>query len=220
MSPSRNGIGMTSERTRLRLLDRLRTNGISDPRLLDVMRQVPRHLFVDEALANRAYDDMALPIGHGQTMSQPFVVALMTQALFAAGPLNRVLEIGTGCGYQTAILSRLVERVYTIERIGELFRQSRDRLFVLGYRNIQFGHGDGMNGWPEHAPYDGILTTAAPAVVPESLLDQLAVGGRLILPVGSGDKQRLLLITRNPDGFLEQEIDQVKFVPLLSGTIR
>lgn len=214
------GIGMTSERTRLRLLQRLRDQGIHDVRVLEALRQVPRHMFVDEALGTRAYEDVALPIGHGQTISQPYVVALMTQSLCRGQRLGRVLEIGTGCGYQTAVLSLVCEHVYSIERLGVLHRQSRDRLFVLGYRNVTLDHGDGFSGWPEHAPYDGILSTAAPGEIPATLLDQLAIGGRLVLPVGNGREQRLVVIERDNEGFQQQELDRVKFVPLLSGTER
>ena len=211
------GIGMTSERTRQRLVQRLQESGIQDLRVLDAIARVPRHLFVDEALASRAYEDIALPIGHGQTISQPFVVALMTQALIAAGQPRRVLEIGTGSGYQTALLSVLAEEVYTVERVQELFRASRDRLFELGYRNIQYRHGDGLEGWPEHAPYDGILAAAAPPEVPEALLEQIAPGGRLVMPVGQRDQQRLILLERQTDGFERRELDVVKFVPLITG---
>lgn len=213
------GIGMTSQRTRERLLRRLGEAGISDPRVLDAIRQVPRHLFVDEALASRAYEDIALPIGHGQTISQPYVVALMSQTLLGGGRLHRVLEIGTGCGYQTAVLATLADEVYSVERITALYRQARDRLFDLRYRNAKFHHGDGLGGWPEHAPYDGIIATAAPAVVPDSLVQQVVVGGRIVIPVGGRAMQKLLSIQRTPGGFEEQEIESVNFVPLVSGKI-
>ncbi len=213
------GIGMTSERTRERMVARLRASGIADYSVLEAVRQVPRHLFVDEALASRAYEDIALPIGNGQTISQPFVVARMTQAVCAGRRLQRVLEIGTGCGYQAAVLSLLAEQVYTVERIGDLYRQARDRLFRLGYRNVRIRHGDGLQGWPEHAPFDGILASAAPEAVPETLLEQLAEGGRLVMPVGARARQRLICIDRTAAGFEERELDTVRFVPLISGTI-
>lgn len=215
----RRGIGMTSARTRDRLLDRLRTNGIDDSRVLEAIRQVPRHMFVDEALASRAYEDIALPIGHGQTISQPYIVALMTQTLNAGKRLHRVLEIGSGCGYQTAVLANLADEVYTVERIAALFRQTRNRLFDLKYRNVKFLHGDGSKGWQEHAPYDGILATAAAAEVPQSLLNQITFGGRIVIPIGERTLQTLMLIEKKPDGFEQREIKPVNFVPLLSGTI-
>lgn len=216
----KTGFGMTSERTRRRLLQRLREKGIHDVRILEALRHVPRHMFMDEALGTRAYEDVALPIGHGQTISQPYVVALMTQILCRGQRLGRVLEIGTGCGYQTAVLSQVSEHVYSIERLGIFHRQARDRLFTLGYRNVTLSHGDGFKGWSEHAPFDAILATAAPGSVPEILLEQLAVGGRLLSPVGDGAEQRLVVIERDRDGFQEQALDRVKFVPLLSGTER
>lgn len=214
------GIGMTSERTRRRLLQRLRDQGIHHAATLDALSTVPRHKFVDEALASRAYEDVALPIGHGQTISQPYIVALMTQVLCVDGPRKNVLEIGTGCGYQTAVLSRVVEHVYSIERIGVLHRQARDRLFTLGFRNVTVRHGDGFEGWPEHGPYDGILTAAAPSEVPPALLQQLAPGGRMVLPVGDGLEQHLRIIERTNDGYEQQQSEPVKFVPLVSGLER
>ncbi len=213
----RHGIGMTSARTRERLLSRLRGGGIDDCQVLEAIREVPRHMFVDEALASRAYEDIALPIGHGQTISQPYIVALMTQALNTGKRLHRVLEIGTGCGYQTAVLANMVDEVYTVERIATLFRQTRNRLFDLKYRNIKFLHGDGLKGWPEHAPYDGILATAAPAAVPQALLDQIAVGGRIVIPIGEPALQKLMLIEKTLGGFEQREIESVNFVPLVSG---
>ena len=214
------GIGMTSERTRRRLLQRLKDQGIHHAATLDALAMVPRHKFVDEALASRAYEDVALPIGHGQTISQPYIVALMTQVLCADGPRKNVLEIGTGCGYQTAVLSRVVEHVYSVERIGVLHRQARDRLYTLRFRNVSLRHGDGFEGWPEHGPYDGILSAAAPIEVPPALLQQLAVGGRLVLPVGDGLDQHLRIIERTSDGYEQQQAEPVKFVPLLSGMER
>lgn len=212
------GMGMTSERTRNRLLDRLRGNGISNETVLQAMEAVPRHLFVDEALASRAYEDISLPIGHGQTISQPFVVALMTQAMLEDGTPGRVLEVGTGCGYQAAILACLVDEVYTVERILELHRQARSRLYEMGLRNVKFRYGDGFEGWSDNAPYDAILAAAAPRQIPQKLLDQLAVGGRIILPVGDSGKQKLLRIVRTESGFEQNELDSVHFVPLVSGT--
>ena len=212
------GVGMTSDRTRKRLLTRLGSDGIHLQSVLQAIEAVPRHLFVDEALASRAYEDVALPIGHGQTISQPFVVALMTQALIEEEHPTRVLEIGTGCGYQTAILACLIDEVFTIERVRELHRQSRDRLYDIGLRNIKFRHGDGFAGWAENAPYDAILAAAAPTKIPETLLGQLAVGGRMILPVGERKQQKLLKIVRTPDGYERQDLETVRFVPLVEGT--
>ncbi len=217
MSPSIDGIGMTSGRTRERLVRRLKDNGIRHPDVLDAIRETPRHLFMDEALASRAYEDTALPIGHGQTISQPWVVARMTEALIQEGPPARVLEVGTGCGYQTAILARLVDRVYTVERIGELSERARRILRRLRVRNVRFRHGDGYAGWEEHAPYDGILVTAAPEQLPDALLQQLADGGRLVVPVGGAGAQRLLLIRREGDEFPREELGLVSFVPLRPG---
>ena len=214
------GIGMTSQRTRDRLIARLRERGINDMRVLVVMRELPRHLFVDEALASRAYEDTALPIGHGQTISQPFIVARMTELLMqSAKPMDKVLEVGTGCGYQTAVLSRLVPRVFSVERISALLNQSRERFYKLKFNNIRLKHSDGSWGWQENAPYDGILVACAPEKVPESLLLQLAPGGRLVIPVGTQAKQSLRVIDRNGDTFEETEYDAVSFVPLLGGQI-
>jgi len=215
--PVTPGVGMTSARTQARLLQRLRDQGIHDPQILDAMRRVPRHLFVEEALASRAYEDVALPIGHGQTISQPFVVALMTQTISNGNRMGAVLEIGTGCGYQTAVLSLLADHVYSVERIGQLHRQARDRLFVLGYRNVTCLHGDGSLGWTEHAPYERILATAASGQVPPALLQQLTDGGSLVVPVGDGAEQTLMVIEREGDDFQHKELSQVRFVPLLSG---
>ncbi len=217
MTGSSTGIGMTSQRTRDRLIKRLRDMGIVDQRVLEAIRQTPRHLFVEEALASRAYEDTALPIGYGQTVSQPYVVALMTQALLAGGPMNTVLEVGGGSGYQTAVLAGLVDEVYSVERIGPLMHSARQRLFSSGYRNIHYKVSDGSWGWPEHAPYDGIMVTAAPVEVPETLLQQLATGGRMVIPVGAGDSQALLLITANEEGVTRTHLEHVNFVPLISG---
>jgi protein-L-isoaspartate(D-aspartate) O-methyltransferase len=215
------GIGMTSARTRERLVQRLVDHGISNLQILDRVRSVPRHLFVDEALQSRAYEDSALPIGHGQTISQPYIVALMTQALLEgvnpSQPLQKVLEVGTGCGYQTAILSPLVRQIFTIERIRDLMIDTRTRLAELGFQNIRFRHGDGMKGWPGQAPFDGILVAAAPAGIPQKLLEQLAVGGRLIIPVGPAGRQDLMRVTRTEAGLEQETLCTVSFVPLLEG---
>jgi len=212
------GIGMTSQRTRDRLISRLREEGITDPAVLTVMRDTPRHIFVDEALASRAYEDTALPIGYGQTISQPYVVARMTEALLAGGPLRKVLEVGSGSGYQTAILAQLVESVYSVERIDGLIRWARHRFQQLRLRNIRLKYSDGSWGWPDYAPYDGILVTAAPEELPAALLEQLAVGGRLVIPVGAkGGDQVLKLVTRTAQGYEEQELEPVSFVPLIRG---
>ncbi len=211
------GIGMTSARTRERLVERLRLEGISNLKVLERIRNVPRHLFVDEALASRAYEDTALPIGHGQTISQPFVVARMTESLLESGPVDKVLEIGTGCGYQTAVMAALVGTVYTIERIGPLLTRSRKLLRELGFKNIRFRHGDGWLGWDRAAPFDGIILTAAPQEVPQTLLDQLADGGRMVLPVGPQGRQELLLITRHEDKYERRRLGLVSFVPLVGG---
>ncbi|MCK5640175.1 MAG: protein-L-isoaspartate(D-aspartate) O-methyltransferase [Gammaproteobacteria bacterium] len=211
------GIGMTSSRTRERLIKRLQENGISDPRVLDVMRNLPRHIFVDEALASRAYEDTALPIGSGQTISQPYIVARMTEVLMANQP-DKVLEVGTGCGYQTAVLASLVNKVYSIERISALHSKARKNLNELRIGNAQLKLGDGYQGWPVHAPFDGILLTAAPVEVPQALLAQLADGGCLVAPVGDAGGQSLLAITRNGEHFEQQELELVSFVPMLTGT--
>jgi protein-L-isoaspartate(D-aspartate) O-methyltransferase len=211
---------MTSARTRERLVQRLREQGIADPRVLDRIRNVPRHLFVDEALASRAYEDTALPLGFGQTISQPYVVARMTEALLAAGPTPRVLEIGTGCGYQTAILSPLVQEIYTVERINALVGRARRSLRELKIRNVHFRHDDGHAGWTSRAPFDGILLTAAPHFVPQALIDQLALGGRLIAPVGPDGCQELIRFTKGENRVQREPLGAVSFVPLLSGLQR
>jgi protein-L-isoaspartate(D-aspartate) O-methyltransferase len=213
---------MTSARTRERLVARLADGGITSPQILDRIRSVPRHLFVDEALESRAYEDSALPIGHGQTISQPFIVALMTQALLlddgVLRPMAKVLEVGTGCGYQTAVLSPLVGRIFTLERIRGLMQATRSRLGELGFNNIRYRYGDGMKGWPGQAPFDGILVAAAPAGIPDKLLEQLAVGGRLVIPVGPPGQQDLIRMTRTETGFDRESLCSVSFVPLLEGT--
>lgn len=211
------GIGMTSQRTRERLVERLRERGICHPEVIEVMRRLPRHIFVDEALATRAYEDTALPIGSGQTISQPFIVARMTEVLLAGGPPRRVLEVGTGSGYQAAVLGCLVEQVFSVERIGHLLQQARGRLRELGLRNVRLAHSDGGEGWLDQAPYDGILVTAAPARVPDGLLGQLADGGRLVIPVGDRGHQVLVVVTRRGNEFYREELDMVNFVPMLEG---
>jgi len=211
------GIGMTSQRTRDRLVERLRAHGITNERVLDVIGTVPRHIFIEEALSHRAYEDTALPIGHGQTISQPFVVALMTQTLLDR-PRNRVLEIGTGSGYQAAVLARLVKRVYTIERIQPLIERAEARFRAMKLRNIRVKYDDGNLGWPEQAPFDGIIVTAAARTVPDALVAQLSETGRMVIPVGGNDTQELKIIDNTPDGPREQTIELVRFVPLLRGT--
>ena len=219
-SSRHSGIGMTSARTRERLVQRLAEQGIRDLRVLDRMRHVPRHLFVDEALASRAYEDTALPIGFGQTISQPYAVARMTEALAAGGPLQRVLEIGTGCGYQTAVLAAFAAEVYTVERIEPLVGRARRNLRELKIRNVRFRHGDGNAGWPARAPFDGILLAAASPVVPPALLEQLGVGGRLIAPVGPEGRQELMRYTRTETRIERGSLGPASFVPLLSGLLR
>jgi protein-L-isoaspartate(D-aspartate) O-methyltransferase len=211
------GIGMTSQRTRDRLIERLKTEGIENETVLEVMRTTPRHLFIDEALASRAYEDTSLPIGHGQTISQPYIVARMTETLLKGPPLKRVLEVGTGCGYQTAVLAQLVEQLYTVERIRPLQEQARQRLGALQLRNVAYRVTDGHWGWSEFAPYDGILVTAAPEELPAELLTQLADGGRMVIPIGPANHQRLFRFQRNGDDFTDEALDWVSFVPLIKG---
>jgi protein-L-isoaspartate(D-aspartate) O-methyltransferase len=212
------GIGMTSARTRDRLVQRLREQGITNAAVLERVRNVPRHIFVDEALGSRAYEDTALPIGFGQTISQPYIVARMTEALLEAGEVSNVLEVGTGCGYQTAVLAPLVSHVNTIERIEPLSARARQRLKELGIRNVRFRHGDGSLGWKAHAPFDGILVAAAPLTVPEALIKQLKVGGRLLVPIGQEGKQELVRFTRRDQRVERESLGPVAFVPLLGGT--
>ncbi|HET7308002.1 MAG TPA: protein-L-isoaspartate(D-aspartate) O-methyltransferase [Gammaproteobacteria bacterium] len=214
-----NGIGMTSARTRERLIERLRAKGVDSVPVLNAIRETPRHLFVDEALASRAYEDTALPIGHGQTISQPFVVAAMTSAILAAGVPEKVLEVGTGSGYQTAVLSRLVPAVFTVERIQPLIDRARRLLRQIDVRNVKFKYADGSWGWPEQGPYDAILVTAAPEEVPNALLEQLAPGGRMVIPVGGRGLQELVRITRYDDHYEQETLDKVSFVPLLGGKV-
>ena len=212
------GIGMTSARTRDRLVARLKAQGIRSAEVLEQIRQVPRHLFVDEALASRAYEDTALPIGMGQTISQPYVVARMTEALLDAGLAGgRVLEIGTGCGYQTAVLSPLVSEIYSVERIPELLNRTRARLRSLDIYNVKLRRGDGWKGWPKYAPYDGIIVAAAAPELPQELLAQLAPGGVLIIPIGPPRRQELSRVTRRDDHFEQVSLGNVSFVPLVHG---
>ncbi|MGN6512453.1 MAG: protein-L-isoaspartate(D-aspartate) O-methyltransferase [Lysobacteraceae bacterium] len=220
LQPEAIGLGMTSQRVRDRLIERLRASGIADERVLNAIRTVPRHLFVDEALATRAYEDTALPIGHGQTISQPWVVAKMTEALFADGAQpKKVLEVGTGSGYQGAILAALGLEVYTVERIGELLRVARKRFRQLGL-NVRSKHDDGRIGWPEHAPFDAIVVTAAAPALVDALTAQLAPGGTLVAPVGPGGAQALHCLRKGADGALHaRELGSVVFVPLLSGLV-
>jgi protein-L-isoaspartate(D-aspartate) O-methyltransferase len=213
------GIGMTSQRTRERMMTRLLEQGIGDLRVLEVMRHVPRHLFVDEALATRAYEDTALPIGHGQTISQPYTVARMSELAIAGNP-GRVLEVGTGCGYQTAVLARLVTGVFSIERLEALHVRARGNLAELRVGNVHLRHGDGYLGWPQMAPFDAILITAAPPEVPVALLEQLAEGGRLVAPVGEGSRQQLVVITRQGGKWLRETVEPASFVPMLPGAVR
>jgi protein-L-isoaspartate(D-aspartate) O-methyltransferase len=211
------GIGMTSARTRDRLVQRLRDQGITNQAVLDRFRELPRHLFVDEALATRAYEDDALPIGFGQTISHPYVVARMTEALLEHAP-RKVLEIGTGCGYQTAVLSPLVISIYSIERIGALLDKAKQRFKELQLRNVSVRHGDGFKGWAAHAPYDAIIMAAAPQVMPRVLLDQLSPNsGRLIAPIGPDGRQELVRITRKGDELTTKKLGIVSFVPLVKG---
>lgn len=217
MTPRHAGIGMTSARTRERLVQRLRDGGIRDRRVLERIRETPRHLFVDEALASRAYEDTALPIGNGQTISQPYIVARMTEALLEHGPLESVLEVGTGSGYQTAVLAPLVRRVYTTERIKVLLDQARRRFQALNIRNIVTKHSDGGMGLPEYAPFDGIIVTAAPEGIPLALVEQLSPGGWMVLPVGRREEQVLVRVRRTEDGYEHEMLERVSFVPLLGG---
>ena len=213
------GIGMTSQRTRERLVQRLRDQGIADPAVLEVIRNTPRHMFVDEALAQRAYEDSSLPIGYSQTISQPWIVARMTELLLAQGPVKRVLEIGTGSGYQTAVLAQLVDQVYSVERIKPLQEKARKRLRELRLKNVQLKHADGGIGWETEAPFDAIIATAAPESIPPDLLAQIGPGGRLIIPVGV-DPQVLTVVTRTGAGLETETFDEVRFVPLRSGLVR
>jgi protein-L-isoaspartate(D-aspartate) O-methyltransferase len=219
MNSVHRGIGMTSQRTRERLIERLKAEGIRSARVLDQIRNTPRHLFVDEALASRAYEDTALPIGNNQTISQPYIVARMTEILLEGGPLENVLEVGTGSGYQTAVLAPLVRRVYTVERIEALHVLARSRFRGMGLRNIRTRHVDGGMGWPEYAPFDGIIVTAAPEGIPRALVNQLRPGGRMVLPIGDSKLQALVRVTKTETGYDREVLEQVSFVPMLSGVL-
>ena len=218
LKQKKEGLGMTSRRTRNRLVVRLREQGISDEKVLDVISEIPRHLFVDEALAHRAYEDTSLPIGFNQTISQPYVVAKMTEALVCGPPTRRVLEIGTGSGYQTAVLAELVDEVFSVERISGLVKRARRILGDMGYQNISLKHADGILGWESQAPFDSIIITASPRIVPDSLLNQLADNGSVIAPVGDDNKQDLVLFKKAGADFNKTIMEPVKFVPLLAGT--
>ena len=219
------GIGLTSRRTRERLVAHLKASGITDDEVLDVIATVPRHIFVDEAIAHRAYEDKALPIGHGQTISQPYVVARMTAALLgslrrAGREPQRILEIGTGSGYQTAVLASLVETVFSVERIRDLLERARTRLRAMDVRNVRLRHDDGNLGWAAEAPFDGVIVTAGASHVPEALMEQLRDGSPLVIPVGRGDLQQLKLLERDGEAWRQQTLDDVRFVPLVQGTRR
>lgn len=213
------GIGMTSMRTRERLIQRLMDQGITNYAVLDAIRNTPRHMFLDEALATRAYEDSSLPIGFGQTLSQPYIVARMTELVLAGGKPGKVLEIGSGSGYQTAVLSPLVGEVFAIERIKGLLDKSRQRIRGLRLRNVQLRHADGLDGWRDKGPFDAIIGCAAPEQVPQALLEQLAPGGRLVMPIG-GAQQHLVVVEMTPQGPEQTVVEPVKFVPMLAGTQR
>ncbi|MBV1910221.1 MAG: protein-L-isoaspartate(D-aspartate) O-methyltransferase [Kangiellaceae bacterium] len=214
------GIGMTSQRTRTRLVNRLRDKGIKEESVLSAIESTPRHIFIDEAMAHRAYEDTALPIGMGQTISQPYIVARMTEILVDSGIMGSVLEIGTGCGYQTSILSQVSFQVYTIERIRVLQKRAIERFKALELNNVTHKHGDGFKGWQQYAPFDAIIVTAAPDNVPPALVEQLAIGGRMVIPVTQpSSNQELLLLEKTEDGMTQISVESVKFVPLLSGTL-
>jgi protein-L-isoaspartate(D-aspartate) O-methyltransferase len=213
-----NGIGMTSQRTRDRMLNRLREQGIKDEITLAAMGEIPRHIFIDEALSTRAYEDVSLPIGFGQTISQPYTVAKMTEILRAGSHLKKVLEIGTGCGYQTAVLSKVANEVYSVERISPLLMKARNHLRELRMRNIKLKHADGSMGLPELAPFDGIIVTAAASHVPEDLLAQLEVGGRMVIPVGTEEQTLYLIERKDIHDYKQTKLEAVRFVPLLGGT--
>ena len=215
---SLQGMGMTSPRTRERMINRLMDQGIGNDKVLNALRNTPRHIFMDEALNSRAYEDISLPIGYHQTISQPYIVAKMTELLLgSAQRLTKVLEIGTGCGYQTAILSQFADHVYSVERIAALQKKAKERLWTLKTRNVMYSNHDGHFGWPEHARYDGILVSAAPPEIPEMLLQQMAIGGVMIIPIGNADKQQLHKITRTQNGYHVEKLESVMFVPFLSG---
>ena len=211
------GIGMTSQRSRNRLVSKLRDMGIKNEKVLNIVAETPRHIFIEEALATKAYENSALPIGFGQTISQPYIVALMTQVLIESGEMKKVLEIGFGSGYQTAILSRVSDQVFGVERLSSLVEKAREKIWDLKINNIHLRHGDGILGWEHHSPFDAILVAAAPSFVPKELLNQLGEGGRLIIPIGINEKQKLMLYTKTKNEIVEKEIQAVKFVPLLPG---
>ncbi|MDD5180093.1 MAG: protein-L-isoaspartate(D-aspartate) O-methyltransferase [Gallionellaceae bacterium] len=216
MNVRHSGIGMTSQRTRNRLIERLRVQGIQDEMVLAAMNAVPRHIFIDEALSSRAYDDVSLPLGFGQTISQPYIVARMIEIMRDGSPLNRVLEIGTGCGYQAAVLAQLAREVYSVERVKPLYERAASYLKELQVANATLRYADGNTGLPEIAPFDGIIMAAAATHVPQALLEQLAVGGRMVLPLGA-QEQYLCLIERHAQGYRETRLEAVRFVPLLMG---
>lgn len=218
MSIRHSGIGMTSQRTRMRMVERLRQQGIRDEIVLSVMGEVPRHLFVDEALAHRAYEDISLPIGFGQTISSPHTVARMTELARAGGDLDKVLEIGTGCGYQCAVLARVAKEVHSVERLLQLTAKARKHLRDARVINVRLRHGDGHSGMLTAAPFDVIVMTAATTHVPKALIEQLKVGGRMIFPMAKGATQHLSVIERTAQGYTEKKMDVVNFVPLLPGT--
>lgn len=217
MNAANSGIGMTSQRTRMRMVERLRAQGIRDEVILAAMGEVPRHIFVDEALASRAYEDMALPLGFGQTISSPYTVARMLELLRSNGTLDKVLEIGTGCGYQAAVLSRLAREVYSIERLAPLLNKARRYLRDARAHNVRVRNADGQLGMPEQAPFDGIVVAAAATHVPQPLRDQLAVGGKLVIPMAQQGKQALYVIEKTAQGYVDRKVEDAKFVPLLPG---
>ena len=208
---------MTSQRARDRLVQQVRKMGVRSERVLSIIGTTPRHLFVDEALASRAYENNALPIGLGQTISQPYIVAVMTEALIGEGQLANVLEIGAGCGYQSVVLSKIAKTVYSVERIGALASKLRNRLHQLSVNNVRVRHADGSLGWEKHAPFDAILVAAAAIGIPSALTDQLAIGGRLVIPVGQPGSQKLMLVTKTISGLDEQILELVSFVPMVGG---
>jgi protein-L-isoaspartate(D-aspartate) O-methyltransferase len=218
MAANHQGIGLTSQRARNRLAEQLRTMGVTDERVLELVRSIPRHMFVDEALASRAYENNALPIGYGQTISQPYIVAAMTETLINTGPVTNVLEIGAGCGYQSAFLANFADRVFSMERILPLANKLRSRLYELKINNVRVRHADGQEGWEKHAPFDAVLVAAAAIRVPEKLVEQLAIGGRLVIPVGPTGRQELILVTKTLNSVEQQVLEHVSFVPLLEGT--
>ncbi len=218
MNRQGTGIGMTSDRTRLRMVERLRATGIADERVLSAMEEVSRHLFVDEAIANRAYEDSALPIGWGQFISAPYIVARMIELLCAGSRPRKVLEVGTGCGYQAVVLSRIAQEVYSVERLGQLLTKTRSRLWNLKVTNLRLKHGDGRLGLPEAAPFDGIIVAAAAPVIPQALLDQLSPEGRLVIPVGQDNHQQLTVVERRDGEWVTSTVEAVRFVPLLEET--